>query len=152
VLDAESVVANWAKWCLDNSGIYPHCPTNWEQFDYIPYKNGDASAEEKLEELERRLPADDRWAERCELWVNQLDALYRTAIRVHHVGMPEGRRHDRAIVPDREVWQVWRANETRRLLREQGHPQKLDVEAYEAAVNEAMRQIGEFLIMWARGV
>ena len=45
-----------------------------------------------------------------------------------------------------------RAAWMQRRLRELRQGRKVDVDAYEAAVNEAMRQIGEFLTMWARGV
>ena len=149
-LDAEHCIANWARWCLDQSGIYPHCPTNWEQFDYVPYKNSYESTDEKLERLERERPIDERAAERTELWIAQFDLLPQQALRTHYVYMPESQRHEWRA--DAETWLARRAAWTARRLRELGAAQKVTVDAYEAAVNEATRQVTECILIWARGV
>ncbi len=149
-VDAESVILNWARWCKDEAGIYPHCPTNWEQFEQVEYKNCHETIDEKLDRLANQSPVDERGAERTELWVAQFDLLPQTALRTHYVYMPESQRHEWHATA--ETWQARRASWTQKRLRELEHPRKVDVDDYEAAVNEAMRLIGECLTMWARGV
>ena len=149
-MDAEQAIQNWSRWCLDQSGIYPHTPTNWEQFEQVEYKNCHETIQEKLDRIANETPVDERGAERTELWVRQLDRLPQLALRTHYVYMPERQRLEWHV--DTETWLARRAAWAQRLLREQGHPQKVYADAYEAAVHEAMRQIGEFLTMWARGV
>ena len=149
-MDAEHVIQNWARWCLDQTGIYPHTPTNWEQFEQVEYKNCQETIQEKLDRILSETPIDERGAERTELWVGQLGIIPQTALRTHYVYMPERQRHEWHC--DMETWQARRAAWMQRRLRELQQGRKVDVDAYEAAVNEAMRQIGEFLTMWARGV
>lgn len=148
---AEYVIANWARWCKDESGIYPHCPTNWELMDDIQYKNCHVTAEEKMEILKRQEPIREREAERVELWVRQFAPLHQQALRTHYIQQCDGQRRTFHHLTD-EDWQIRRARWTQMKLRERGHPQKVDVDIYEQAVNEAMRQVGECLVMWARGV
>lgn len=149
-LDAESLIRNWARWCLDQSGIYPHTPTNWEQFEQVEYKNCHETIDEKLERLMDAIPVDERGAERTELWIAQFDLLPQQALRTHYVYMPESQRLEWRA--DTETWLARRAAWTAKRLRELGSARKVTVDDYEAAVNEATRQVTECILIWARGV
>jgi len=149
-LDAESALANWARWCNDKSGIYPSTPTNWQLIDDVQYKNCYMTEEEKEAEAERHRPVREREAERVELWVSQFDPLYRQALRTHWVEMDERDRLEWHC--DTETWRARQASWTQGKLRQLGCARKVDVDCYEAAVNEATRQVTASILIWARGV
>jgi hypothetical protein len=145
----EAFLTNWERWCNDQAGIFPHCPTNWEQFPQLEYKNCHETTDEKLELVLDAMPIDERAAERIELWVAHFDPFPQQALRTHYVYMPDKLRCEWRA--DAETWLARRAAWTASLLRKLGLPRRVTVDVYEAAVNEGVRQVRERLLTWERG-
>ena len=98
----QDALDNWARWCRRVSDCFPDCPTNWELFEQVEYKNCHQTTQEKLEAALEHKEPDELDALRMERMVQSLDTPKRTAIRVHWVLMPESGRHELGLT--REQW------------------------------------------------
>ena len=107
VMTLQDALDNWARWCRNTSGCFPDCPTNWELFDQIEYKNCHQTIEEKIEQSLSHQEPDELDAMRIERMVQSLDRPKAAAIRVHWVSMPDAGRHELGLTV--EQWDERRA-------------------------------------------
>lgn len=107
VMNLTDALDNWARWCRRDGDCYPDCPTNWELFEQVEYKNCHQTIEEKIELALAHKEPDELDAMRIERLVQALDRPKRTAIRVHWVLMPEADRHGLGLTL--EQWDERRA-------------------------------------------
>ncbi|MDE2022069.1 MAG: hypothetical protein KGI71_04160 [Patescibacteria group bacterium] len=149
--DLDEWLDHWARWCLRTKECYPE---GWENIcgsieaaEWVPYRNGDQSVQEKLEKLVRGLEPDARKAGLIEVWINQLADPLPTCLRVEYLWLPDWQRQ----LEGKEMaeWQIRRALSVR--TRTPGMPIFSD-DAYGAAIGEAHYQLRDMMLLWARGV
>ena len=153
--DLDEWLDHWARWSARTGDCYPD---GWEDICgsaeaslWFPYRNGDATAAEKLEQLEAGLEPNPHIAERVERWVTQMGEPMRTAIRVDRVYLPESMRV--RLHKSAEDWQEWRARWVNRALRER-YPGCWHIRApeYAEAVYSAIDAVQRAMLIWARGI
>lgn len=149
--DLDDWLDHWARWCLRTKECYPE---GWENIcgsieaaQWVPYRNGDTSVQEKLEKLILGLEPDARKAALIELWLQQMDAPLPTCLRVEYLWLPDWQRELEG--KEMDEWQVRRARSVR--LRD---PEMLifSADAYSTAIGEAHAQLRDAMILWARSV
>jgi hypothetical protein len=153
--DLDEWLDHWARWAARTGDCYPAgeegMAASAECSLWVPYRNGNASIEEKLEELEARMEPNPHIAERVERWVTQMGEPMRTALRVDRAYLPESMRVRLHKSP--EDWQDWRARAVNRALRER-YPGCWHIRApeYAEAVWSAIEAVRRAMLIWARAV
>lgn len=110
----------------------------------LPYKVM-IDEDEALEEMERTKEPDRIWAERVEVWVQQLEPWQKIAFQTHYIYWPESMKAAWHLTQD--DLDIRRA---RRLARATG--QRVDVDEYHRLVGSAVAELREAFQMFVRGV
>lgn len=145
-MDLPTALRNWQRWCLDTSDCYPAgYPGEWPMGKVmLPYKVL-IDEEEALDEMERSREPDRPWAERVEVWVQQLEPWQKIALQTDYIHYPLSMMQAWHIT--REQLDMMRA---RRLARITG--QRADVDEYHRLVGSAVAELREALSAFMRGV
>lgn len=107
----ETTLANWARWSQRESERYP---VEWrtragsaEGRCHLPYRNGDASVEEKLDTLLDEIEPDESDALKLEHLLTSFPPSYRAVLQVQYLDLPGWLREDQFRTS--EQWQSARA-------------------------------------------
>jgi hypothetical protein len=88
-MQLEDMLVEWVRFVRRGNGWGKKYPPAWPLKDvWIPYRVG-ATEDEKLDELARQTPADEKVAKRVEDWMLQLECGPRRANLVVHAYLPD---------------------------------------------------------------